>query len=301
MALALYHPIVGYYCRDRDRVGQRSGTDFFTASSLGPVFGELVLAALLQDLRQRNQKPERFTFVEIGAESEKTILDGIPHPFETVRAITVGQSIDLSGPCVVFSNELFDAQPCARFVRAAEGWREIGVRLEAGTLVEDQRPLRNPSDDLPLHLPVGYHLDLPRKAAALTRTIAESPWFGVFCAFDYGKTWTELSEACPQGTVRAYRAHQQTNDLWCTPGEQDLTCHICWDWISAALAESGFKTASILSQEAFFVKHASSVLAKIMEAEAHGMTPRKAGLLQLLHPSALGQKFQVLTAWRKES
>ena len=301
MAIALYHPGVGYYRRDKDRVGQRPGTDFFTASSLGPVFGELVLAAVLGDLEQRGQDPARFTFVEIGAESGRSILDKVPHPFAAIRPIAVAQSLDLQGPNVVFSNELFDAQPCARFVRSADGWNEIGVKLDADQLTETHRTVGAPSPDLPSNLPVGYHLDLPRRAAALTRTIAKPGWFGSFYAFDYGKSWAELTQACPQGTVRAYRSHQQSHDLLSFPGEQDLTCHVCWDWISRALTESGFETHSILSQEAFFVKKAANALAEIMAAEAGGMTPRKAGLLQLLHPSALGQKFQVLTAWRKES
>src|SRR5258708_20888689 len=40
MALALYDPRVGYYCRDRARVGYAAGTDFFTASTSGPIFGD---------------------------------------------------------------------------------------------------------------------------------------------------------------------------------------------------------------------------------------------------------------------
>ena len=301
MAIALYHPDLGYYCRKKDRVGRRPGTDFFTASSLGPVFGELVCAAVVEDLQQRGQDPGRFTFVEIGAESGQSILDEVPHPFAAIRPVSVGQPPDLRGPNVVFSNELFDAQPCARFVRNADGWNEIGVKLEADQLIEAQRKVAAPSSYLPSDLPVGYHLDLPHQAATLTRVIAKPGWFGSFYAFDYGKSWAELTHACPQGTVRAYRSHQQSNDLLAFPGEQDLTCHVCWDWISRALADSGFETHPTLTQEAFFVKKAATALGEIMAAEAGGMTPRKAGLLQLLHPSALGQKFQVLTAWRKES
>jgi SAM-dependent MidA family methyltransferase len=298
MDIALYHPELGYYRRNRDRVGLRPQTDFFTASSLGPVFGELVLAAVLKQLSDRAIPAEQFTFVEIGAESGRTVLDGIAHPFTALQPISVGQALHFSGPCVVFSNELFDAQPCARYVKTTEGWAELGIQLETGTWSEAQRRVSPLPVDLPAEAPLGYHLDLPRRAAVLTQSIAAAEWFGLFCAFDYGKTWAELSEACPQGTVRAYREHRQSNDLFAHPGEQDLTCHICWDWIEDALRNSGFTPSPVVSQEAFLVKQAAAALAKIMTEEAHQMSPRKAGLMQLLHPSALGQKFQVLTAWR---
>jgi len=49
------------------------------------------------------------------------------------------------------------------------------------------------------------------------------------------------------------------------------------------------------------VRHAAEKLAEIMSAEAAHLSARKSGLMQLLHPSALGQKFQVLSAWREES
>ena len=45
MELALYHEKTGYYVRPRRRIGRDPEADFFTASSLGPVFGELVIAA----------------------------------------------------------------------------------------------------------------------------------------------------------------------------------------------------------------------------------------------------------------
>src|SRR5579885_2021385 len=61
--LALYHPELGYYRRDRRRIGYGGETDFFTASTTGPLFGELVSAACVKLLD--GQDPHRFTFVEI--------------------------------------------------------------------------------------------------------------------------------------------------------------------------------------------------------------------------------------------
>jgi SAM-dependent MidA family methyltransferase len=144
----------------------------------------------------------------------------------------------------------------------------------------------------------GYRFDQPHAGAALAERIAEQPWRGLFIAFDYGKTFRELTEETPGGTARAYYRHTQSNDLLARPGEQDLTCHVCWDWMSEALRRNGFAAPRLDFQESFFIHHAGEFIAAVSAADAAGFSSRKLGLLQLLHPSHLGQKFQVLHALR---
>ncbi len=301
MELALYHPTVGYYRRDQPRVGYGAGTDFFTASSSGPLFGELVAAACVKLLGPRD--PKAFTFVEIGAEPGGGVLQGVTHPFGAERTVRVGEPLTLTGPCVVFSNELFDAQPCTRHVWRAGQWRELGVQLQADLLIEVELPPASSSTAQPPPLPSapipdGYIFDQPHAATTLAGAIADQPWTGLFVAFDYGKSLRELTEACPQGTVRAYHRHTQSNDLLAHPGEQDLTCHVCWDWLAEALTGRGFAIPALESQESFFIHHAGDFIARTMAAEATRLSQRKLALMQLLHPAHLGQKFQVLHALR---
>jgi SAM-dependent MidA family methyltransferase len=141
-------------------------------------------------------------------------------------------------------------------------------------------------------------MDAPFAAAALAARIAAQPWRGLFLACDYGKSWAELSEATPAGTARAYYRHAQSNDLLARPGEQDLTCHLCWDWLAESLSRAGFDRPVLESQEAFFIHYAGEFIATLTTAEAARFSPKKLSLLQLLHPSHLGQKFQVLHAQR---
>lgn len=289
--LALYHPTVGYYRRDRPRVGTGKGTDFFTASSTQPVFGELVVAACVKLLGRR--PPHEHLFVEIGAEPGQSVLEGIGHPFAGVRTLRLGDALTLTGNCVVFSNELFDAQPFVRSVRRDGRWQEIGVRLADDRLVEIEWPM-----DANETAADGTFFDRPLGAAQLARTIAAQPWCGLFVAIDYGKTLTELLENTPQGTARAYHRHRQSNDLLAHPGEQDLTCHVCWDWIVAALVEQKFTTPTLEFQETFLLRHAGPAIEAISGQEAARLSRRKLALLQLLHPSQLGQKFQVLHGLR---
>jgi len=296
MELALYHPTAGYYQARRQRVGYEPGTDFFTASTSGPVFGELVSAACVTLLAGRD--PREFAFVEIGAESGRGILKDVVHPFGSARAVGRDGNLELSGACIVFSNELFDAQPFRRFVFQAGAWRELGVALRDDRLVMVTLPTPTTTPELPAAAPEGYIIDAPLAAAALAAQIAAQPWHGLFVALDYGRSWRELVEATPAGTARAYFRHQQSNDLLARPGEQDLTCHVCWDWLAAALAGQGFASPRVESQESFFIRHAGDYIARVSAEEAAHFSRRKQSLLQLLHPSHLGQKFQALHALR---
>ena len=297
MALALYHPQLGYYRQERVRVGYAPGTDFYTASSSGAVFGEMVAAASTALLGGEARAREH-VFVEIGAEPGGGVLAGVAHPFAAARTVRVGEVAQLTGPCVVFSNELFDAQPLRRFVRRGETWRELGVQLRGEQLHEIELAEVN-APWLPAEADEGYVFDAPRAAAELAAVLAAQPWSGVFVAFDYGKSFAELASAAPAGTARGYFQHTQSNDLLARAGEQDLTGHVCWDWLQAALDAAGCTTSQVESQESFFIHHAGAFLAQAMAAEANRMSPRKLALLQLLHPSHLGQKFQVLHARRQ--
>jgi SAM-dependent MidA family methyltransferase len=291
MDVALYHPTVGYYRRDRARIGHGDGTDFITASNSGPVYGSLVSAACTALLPGRNLREH--TFVEVGAEPGPGVLAGVDHPFGRVQTIRLGDPLILEGSCVVFANELFDAQPCVRTVHRHGRWHEIGVRLAGSRLAEVEWPA-----DFTETGSEGYHFDRPYAAARLAGEIARQPWRGLFVAFDYGKTLAELLTNTPAGTARACHRHAQTNDLLARPGEQDLTCHICWDWMSEVLRGHRFPSPRLEFQESFFVHHATRLIAEISQAEADRFSRRKLALHQLLHPSQMGQKFQVLHALR---
>ena len=310
MALVLYHPRLGYYRRDHIRVARDRTADFYTASSLGNLFGELVAAACAKLLVNCGLDPSAHTFVEIGAEPAGGVLDKLSaHPFAALRTLRVGEALTLAGPCVIFSNELFDAQPVRRFIRRSAAWHECGVTFgdeTSSTLVETDL---GPTDAAacaflpPLGTtPEGYRFDAPRDAAALAGTLAGQPWHGLFVAFDYGKTFAELGHAVPGGTLRAYHQHTQHNDLVARPGEQDLTAHVCWDWLAEALVAQGCTAPAVASQESFLVHHAGDFigeqLARESTAGTSAISPRKRTLMHLLHPGQMGQKFQVLHAFK---
>jgi SAM-dependent MidA family methyltransferase len=299
MDLALFHPSVGYYRAERPRVGRGPGTDFFTAASLGTLFGRLVADACVSLLRGAD--PAAHTFVEIGAEGrDRGVLAGLPHPFGGARTILAGEALSLTGRCVVFSNELFDAQPCRRFIRGGGAWRELGVREEGAALQEAEIGPAPPdlSGLLPSDALEGARFDAPLAAVALMERIAAQPWTGLLVAADYGMSFAELAGSQPSGTLRAYHRHRLVRDPLERPGEQDLTCHVCWDWLVAAVASAGFEAPTVESQESFLVRHAARALGEAVRGEA--APGSKGAILQLIHPAHMGGRFQVLHALRGE-
>ena len=307
MELALYHPELGYYRRPRARVGFAPESDFYTASSTGTVFGELVAAAAARLLAPA--RAEDHAFVEIGAEPGGGVLAGVTHSFREVRNIRLGDETRIEGNCVVFSNELFDAQPFHRLIYRDGTWRELGVALtslagQPDRLIEVELPGLTSAvsalhDRLPAEAEDGYRLDLPLAAEALCARLARPGWSGLFAAFDYGKTWAALTHETPAGTARAYRQHRQERDLLAAPGQQDLTCHICWDWLAAVLTAAGWSEVKLESQESFLLRHAGATAEQIARQAPPGPDPRRSRLQELLHPGLLGQRFQVLHARRR--
>lgn len=302
MELAMYHPTAGYYTRDVKRVGRDEKADFFTSTSFSPVFGELVLAACVKLLAPA--VPADFVFVEIGAEPGGGILRDVPHPFASYQIISLGQPFTLPPKAVVFSNELFDAQPFHRVVWRKGGWRELGVALTGRTLREVELPELSPelaahADKLPKTAEENYHIDMPLRTIPILERIVGQKWDGLFVAFDYGKYWQELVEFLPAGTGRTYHRQKMGNELLARPGRQDLTCHVCWDWLEDGLVRAGFGEPRVDSQESFFMTFAQKTLAEMTKAEAGTFSLRKRMLMQLMHPANMGQKFQALHALRK--
>ncbi len=300
MDAALYTPGLGYYAREgRLRVAAARGADFYTAESMGGVFASLVTAAAWELAAEWRDKD--MAFVELGSEpGAPNVASAASPPFAEALCPARGQPLPEKRPLLLFSNELFDAQPFHRLVRSGGQWRECGVRVRDDHCVEEL--LEGYSDEvlpilprLPAEAAEGCRVDLPLRAEALMAKLAAPDNVKCVIAFDYGLDWDDILYRRPQGTARAYRSHQLCGNLLDAPGEQDLTCHICWDGLERVLREAGFAHIRLLRQEAFFMRHAAAAI----EALAKRADIVEMGRLrELLHPSRMGAAFQVLVARR---
>ncbi len=301
--IALYHPEFGYYRSQRERVGRSSETDFFTATSLKESLRPIIIEASMGLINESRLDPKKIDWVEIGAEPGSALLEGTTTPFASTQAIRLGEPIALEGDLVVFSNELFDAQPFHSVIYRGTDWLERMIEVsDPGVRIVEREPI-SPEvtsllDLLPSPAPEGYVVDLPTGSRALLDQIIQQPWKGIFIALDYGKTWQAITHDSPQGTARAYQNHRQIHNLLEDIGQQDLTCHICWDWLEEALSQNRFQTIDLESQESFVLKRASEYVRKVFEIDSGINDSLKGGLRQLVHPSLMGQKFQSLSAVR---
>lgn len=329
--VALFAPQIGYYTGSRKRVGLSPESDFYTASSVGPVFGKLVLqaAATLSGYTAADNA----TLVEIGAERGNGVFEALPGsnpeqpesartatdadaspngstafapaPFSRLQTLPIGAPWQWDSPAVIFANELLDAQPFHRLQWLGGQWREWGVRCdERGLLSEALLPKlsepvqRSLAAELPSDLPDGYRLDISLAAETLLTDLLSRNWLGTFILFDYGMLWQELISARPAGTARAYRHHRLSADLLAHAGQQDLTCHVCWDRLERIAVEHGFAKPRLERQEAFFMHYSMAAIEKIISAAPESFDPDRQALMSLLHPSHLGSKFQALHASR---
>ena len=290
--VALYHPILGYYRQDRVRVGKSAGTDFTTATALGPMFGDLFAAAaetLVGDIR-------KYELVEVGAEPGQAHFASVQSKFNSLKNFRLGAEPKFDGPTILFANELLDAQPFHRFIFQNGCWCELGVRVDGAALsVEPLKTFSSPAAaDFVKNLPTseeGWILDVPLAAETLIDKLLQSPWRGAVVFFDYGKTLAQCLESSPAGTARSYYQHQLSGDVLNHLGSQDLTCHVLWDRLEPLLVRHGFKSVRLDRQEAFWVKYASAAMERIARSGDGDAVGR---LRALTHPAHFGAKFQVL-------
>lgn len=301
--LALFHPEHGYYASQRYRVGKSEQSDFYTSSSHREVFPRLVAEAITKLLSEKDFHCENF--YELGAEPDSDLWQEQALPCPSRKILRLGDPLSVEGPAVVFSNELFDAQPFQRWLAQDGRWLSILLRIDGDKLsevIDDDfmdSSLKGMLSLLPEPPSFDYHLDLSSVATSLLKSLVSKPWKGLFVAFDYGKSWEQLIHETPQGTARAYSKHTQTPELHFSPGEQDLTTHVCWDFLIQALEEAGFEDIRLTHQSRFFMERATASIQSIV-SQPEGLTSKlKSQLLELISPGFFGQRFQVLTAFRR--
>ncbi len=304
MRLALYDEKEGYYAKAKKRVARSCNADFYTAQCIGPIFFKLLQASIQSLLGAANLNA--YTFIEFGAEGQNPLPEDFCSAFNAVARYGYNGLGSAEGSVgeksIVFSNELFDAQPFHRLVYTQGRWQELGVRLSPGNTLEScllpelSPELASYLPRLPKHHLEGYHLELSAQAVELMKAMLKLSKGGLFLAFDYGYSFQELLSHKPQGTARAYYKHTIRDKLLDRPGEQDLTAHVCWDFLIHTLQQEGYAPISLKTQEAFFMQHALSTIRALVEGNSGGLRVDLQSLKELIHPQHMGHKFQVLSA-----
>jgi len=297
---ALYDGQTGYYATPKTRVGRSAQSDFLTSSAFGGIWGELIVDACRHILE--GEDLSQYVFVEIAAEPEQFVLSEIDHPFGETKIIRLGDPRDIPSPAIVYSNEWLDAQAFKRFCFDPEDrkWQEMGVTLENGSFRETpiDSSLSLQALGFPHEYTQPYQVDWPSGSIEALEGLCSKKWCGLFLTFDYGLGKEILLKERPLGTARSYHRHKTGSDLLSKVGEQDITCHLCWDELVGVLENSEFNRPQLVTQESFLMNHASGKIKEILSRTTGDPTSKTQVLKELMHPLHMGNKFQALWALR---
>lgn len=272
MALCLGHPVHGYY-RTRDPLGARG--DFTTAPEITQMFGELV-GAWAAWVHRAMGVPDPLLLAELGPGRGTLMADALralaaaapglriaPHLVETSEVLRQAQERRLAGagatwhagldslpdgPAVIIANEFFDCLPVRQFVRAADGWHERLVGLDAnGALTFGLAPDATPG--IAAEASAGAVVSVPGAALDTVRAVARRvrSQGGVLLVFDYGHVRPGFGD-----TLQALAGHAFADPL-AAPGEADLTCHVDFAALAVAAREAGAVVHGPAEQGEFLV------------------------------------------------
>jgi len=335
MELALYAPGLGYYSAGAHKFG--AGGDFITAPERSPLFSACVAHALAPVLRQLGDQavfvelgggsgafaeaclksldaadalPKRYAILEPSADLRQRqharLRDALPADlFDRVDW--------LDGPIVepwdgvLFANEVIDALPASRFVVREGQVHEECVALDGeGRFVRAEQPadamlaaaVRQAEAQLPEPFADGYRSEVLVQLPYWLQAVVGGLRRGALLFVDYGYVRSEyyLPERS-DGTLRAFRRHRMTTDVFAWPGLQDITGSVDFTALAEAGVGAGFELAGYCSQASFLL--GNRLAQRLAEAEA-GIA-EEAGRLALHQqvklltlPSEMGERFQAM-------
>ena len=259
-----------HYYATRDPFGARG--DFITAPEVSQMFGELI-GLWAAAVWRRMGAPAEIALVELGPGRGTLIADALRaakavpdfraalrlHLVEASAALATRQETLLAdagvpiawharveelpeGPSIVIANEFVDALPVDQLVRTEAGWHERRVGLRDGHLISGLHPA--PLPGLP---PAELGAVLERRDVAPLRTVAArlAAHGGAALAVDYGYAQTGFGD-----TLQALQNHRPVDFLE-TPGEADLTAHVDFAALAAAVAAAGARVHGPVRQGEF--------------------------------------------------
>ena len=296
MEQALYHPQHGYYSSGRCTIGRKG--DYFTNVSIGPLFGQLMMAQFAEIWEQLG-KIDNFVIVEQGAHDGQFARDvlqsaqsrapeffealdyRIIEPFPILRErqsrmlepfrnkIEWRNSLEpFTG--VHFSNELLDAMPVRLIIHGME--KLVGLQGDRLAFIEGS--LSNTASD--------------QAALDWIDSLAANLKRGYAIVIDYGHSGAEF-----QRDIQVRAQHRHLDSPFDQIGHADITMHVDWTSIARRAEADGLRVAGFTDQHHFLTGIISEPGDWDQSSVADSPKAKRA-LQTLLHPEMLGRAFQVL-------
>ena len=231
---------------------------------------------------------------QVGAGRASLITHNLdPKPGSVPRALSPDT------PLIVFANEFFDALPVE--VLSEQG--ELHIAEQDGQLQETWAPATPEEHDFldryGVHPEPGERVEVPLVSQSYMSQIAHAVLRGFVVAIDYGYTRPEQLAGRHRGTVMAYRHHSASPNPDQAPGEQDITAHVNFTALAAAVEQEGLQTQPLLTQSQFLMGIGEANQFADAFEDCRLPQERAKVALQLKHlvtPAGMGETFHVLIA-----
>lgn len=209
---------------------------------------------------------------------------------------------------VVLANEVLDALPVERIINSKGKMQRLGVSIdkksgrlvfeEISTTQELEKSISSAKEKLDINIPPKYapegwstewHIDNKKWLKAIHAKINN----GILLIIDYAKKAKRYySLGNSNGTLISYKKQKIVENIFESPGECDLTSHICIECLIHDSETSGFETIGIVKQgEALLSLGLAERLFEIqneLKDDISKALSRREALLRLVDPICLG-------------
>ena len=302
MELALYHPEFGYY-RKPGRIGTQG--DFLTSPAIHSMFGWAV-GGWAHWCWEALGRPASFTIFEPGAGAGQlaaAVLDwaeGRDDGFrDAVRYVALEPNNPGTEPRIewaeapleraeagmVVSNEFFDALPVRLMEATERGPVEIAVRWDGEGFVEARGPVVQMEEG-----PAAGRFEVNQRAYPAMRSLCRLIERGAVLTFDYGYPQEELwAPWRTTGTLLCFYRHTAHENPYVHVGEQDMTTHVNFSDLAAALEDEGFVSHGPVSQSEFLFALGLGGLVEAARSDMSEYFARRRALQTLTDTAGLGR------------
>jgi SAM-dependent MidA family methyltransferase len=198
---------------------------------------------------------------------------------------------------------LIDALSVHRVVLQEGALKEILVGLNAGQFVDVVAPVSTCAINeyfaaQGIALNEGQHAETGLEACDWITEAGRRLERGYVLTIDYGHRAAELfDDHHMRGTLLAYHDHRVSENVYASPGEQDLTAHVNFTALELWGKRAGLNSVGLTSQMAFLLALGQGNEFADLHDDGQSETERVRARLQLktlIHPEGMGERFQVL-------
>jgi len=293
MNLCLYHPLNGYYCSNREKIGRRG--DYYTSPCVHPIFGQMI-AKQIQQMWVIMGGKSGFRIVEFGSgkgilchdilcylrketpdffgslsyqlvetspffrrEGENLLLEnGFGEKVQWILPKRLESEHFRVQGCIL-SNELIDSFPVHLVTLMGGHLREIYVTHEEGEFREEigelsSAELEDYFEKLGVVLDEGQRAEVNLMALDWMEMVSRILTKGFVITIDYGHEAESLySPFRRNGTLLCYYGHTRHDNPYERIGFQDITSHVDFTSLMAKGREKGLRRAGFTTQYRFLI------------------------------------------------